>query len=108
MLRTIFCALPAFSLVEPAITSGPTTGTILISAAFVIGDPGTHVTATLRAPSSRAYLIAPTVYGVLPEAATPTSASSFVNRRWRKSSAPAFESSSEASTAWWQARNHRR
>ena len=33
MFRVIFCAVPAFNLVEPAITSPPTTSSIAISAA---------------------------------------------------------------------------
>jgi len=47
MLSTIFCAVPAFIRVEPASTSGPTTGTIATSAARVISESGTQVTATV-------------------------------------------------------------
>ena len=54
MFSTIFCAVPAFKRVEPATTSGPTTGTMLISAALVIGLFGTHVRATVSAPNERA------------------------------------------------------
>ena len=57
----ILVAVPAFKRVEPAITSGPTTGTTLTSAALVIEEPGTQVTATVKAPSFRACSTAPTV-----------------------------------------------
>src|SRR2546430_14840671 len=103
MFRTIFCAVPALSLLEPVTTSGPTTGTILTSATLVIEDPGAQVTATVKAPNERAYDTAPTVYGVLPDAAMPTSTSAFVKPRAFRSVGPASRSSSEASTARWQA-----
>ena len=48
MFSTSFCAVPAFMRVEPAMTSGPTTGTIEISAALVIADPGTQVIAIVK------------------------------------------------------------
>jgi hypothetical protein len=61
MFSTNFCAVPALSRVEPAITSGPTTGTMLTSAAFVMAESGAQVIATVNAPSDRAWLTAPTV-----------------------------------------------
>src|SRR5215470_5531136 len=61
MLSTIFCAVPAFIRVDPASTSGPTTGTIATSATRVISESGTQVTGTVsdsadgvgRAPGGR-------------------------------------------------------
>ena len=103
MLSTIFCAVPAFIRVEPASTSGPTTGTIATSTACAISDPGTQVTATVNAPSARARLTAPIVYGVRPDAAMPTTASRALTPRPSRSRAPASRSSSDASTALWQA-----
>ena len=103
MLRTIFCAVPAFMRLEPASTSGPTTGTIATSTARVISDPGAQVTATVNAPSARARSTAPIVYGVRPDAAMPTTASSAPTPRRSRSRPPASRSSSEASTAWWHA-----
>ena len=56
MLRMSFCAVPAFIRDEPVSTSGPTVGAIGTSAARVISEPGAQVTATVKAPSCRAYL----------------------------------------------------
>src|SRR4029077_2285046 len=61
MLRTIFCAVPDLRRVEPAMTSGPTTGTMLTSASAVIADPGAQVIAAVKAPKERAYRTAPIV-----------------------------------------------
>ena len=61
MLRTSFCAVPAFIRVDPASTSGPTTGTIGTSTARVMAESGTQVTATVKAPMARACSTAPIV-----------------------------------------------
>ena len=79
MFRTSFCAVPDFNRVEPAITSGPTIGSMAISTARASSVFSLQVTQTVSAPISRAYRTAPMVYGVRPLAATPTTASFVVN-----------------------------
>lgn len=61
MLRTSFCAVPDFILVEPVMTSGPTTGTMLTTADFVMAESGTHVIHAVKHPSERAKSRAPIV-----------------------------------------------
>ena len=102
MLSTIFCAVPDFIRVEPVSASGPTTGTMAISAAFVIGESGTQVIQAVKQPSSRAYSIAPMVYGVRPEAASPMTASVLFTPRCLRSSPPACLLSSLASVALYK------
>ena len=60
MLSTIFCAVPAFIRVDPAITSGPTRGAMLIAAIRASGDLGFDVTPTVNARRRRAWASAPT------------------------------------------------
>src|SRR6185503_17601648 len=98
MFRIIFCAVPAFILDEPAMTSGPTIGAIETAAAVAIREAGLQVIATVAAPSFFAYSIAPAVYGVLPLADIPTNTSCAVTPHdWRSRSAWTG-SSSAAST----------
>ena len=75
---TIFCVVPAVSRVEPASTSPPVSISTARSAARAISPPGALVTATARAPASRAARSAPSTYGVRPEALMPTTASAGV------------------------------
>ena len=44
MLRTSFCAVPAFMRVEPMSTSGPTSGQIATSTSSVNSERGVQVT----------------------------------------------------------------
>ena len=59
MLSTSFCAVPAFSRVEPAITSAPTTTAISCSASRPSSEPSTETTATVSAPARAASASAP-------------------------------------------------
>jgi hypothetical protein len=54
IFSTIFCAVPAFNLLEPVTTSGPTTGTMFNSAAAVMAEFGTQVRLIVKAPNPRA------------------------------------------------------
>src|SRR5260221_9346919 len=94
MLRTIFCAVPAFIRVEPVIASGPTVGIIEISATLAIAESGLHVMHAVKQPRALAYLTAPIVYGVRPDAAIPTTVSDGVRPLFLRSSAPASALSS--------------
>ena len=60
--------LPDFMRVEPLMTSGPTTGTMAISAASGRGVPGFVATATVTAPRDFAHFTALTTDGAWPEA----------------------------------------
>ena len=60
MLSTIFCAVPDLSRVEPVTTSGPTTGEIAMSARPAMIEAGLQDSATVPAPTSRAWRSAPT------------------------------------------------
>jgi hypothetical protein len=68
--------VPLFIRVEPMITSGPVSMTMGMSTSLASGEPGTLVMPTVSAPSMFARRITATVYGVVPEAAIPTTASS--------------------------------
>ena len=104
MLRTIFCAVPAFSRVDPVSTSGPTSGAIKIFAIRATGMLRLAVTATVVALHFRAYFNAPSTYGVVPLAAIPMTTSFGVNFLARKSSSPFRTKSSAPSTAFVTAR----
>src|SRR2546427_1081706 len=54
MFSVTFCAVPALSRVEPAMTSGPASTSIAMSAAAASGDAGVQVSPTTRAPARRA------------------------------------------------------
>src|SRR5438093_3201204 len=73
MLRTSFCAVPAFIRVEPVITSGPTKVCIVRSAVLDIGLFSTQTTATVFAPLLFANSMAAWVYGVFPRSEEHTS-----------------------------------
>src|SRR5207237_949519 len=79
MLSTTFCAVPALSRVDPAMTSGPTATSIAMSAAWPSGEPGAHVTATMRSPDVRPWSTAPRTYAVVPDALTATRTSRAVS-----------------------------
>ncbi len=76
MLSTTFWAVPAFSRVEPAMISGPVTSSIGWSTWRLSSASGFDEMPTVRAPTSAAWWTAPIVYGVRPDAATPTTTSS--------------------------------
>src|SRR5207253_504159 len=75
MLSTSFWTVPAFNRVEPAITSGPVSTSIAMSAARASGDPGLQVTATRSPPAAAARSSAPSTYAVRPLALIPTATS---------------------------------
>ncbi len=80
MLRTIFVAVPAFSRVEPAITSGPTAGAIVRSTKVCSSVRGSQVTNTIFEPARRARVSAPRTNCVIPLADTPMTTSFLVGR----------------------------
>ena len=86
ILSTIFCAVPAFILVEPVMTSGPTFTSIGYCAKFDINPLLTQQIDSVVAPIKFAYLIPPITYGVRPEAAKPQTTSCSVNSIFSKSS----------------------
>ena len=51
MFNTIFCAVPAFIRVDPATTSGPTSGTMGIATARASSESGVQLIPTVTAPS---------------------------------------------------------
>ena len=55
MLSTNFCAVPAFIRVDPATTSGPTSGVMAISTARASSESGVQLIPTVTAPSRRAF-----------------------------------------------------
>src|SRR5438477_1594947 len=85
--------------VDPETTSGPTSATMVISAASARGVSWLHVTAAVWAPRARAYATAATTYGVRPEAETPITTSLRVGRRRAMSRWPSSSESSLTSTA---------
>ena len=99
MLRTSFCAVPAFIRVEPVITSGPTKVCIVRSAVLDIGLFSTQTTATVFAPLLFANSMAAWVYGVFPLAAIPITRSSLVSFFDFRSAAALARSSSLPSMA---------
>ncbi len=96
MLQTNFCAVPAFIRVDPVSTSGPTSGVMAMPAACASGDPGTQVMATVIAPRRCASRNAPSVKGVVPLAASPTTMSREPTDRCAIRSAPSAGSSSSS------------
>ena len=75
MLSTIFCAVPAFSRVDPPAISGPTTSSIATSSARESAAPALQLMPTVAAPTRRASETAATTYGVRPDAEMPTTQS---------------------------------
>ncbi len=98
MLSTSFCAVPAFSRVEPVTTSGPTITSTAWWAARESGTPALQESPTVRAPSLRASLTAATTNGARPLAEIPTTESSGPASCSRMAAAPASASSSAPST----------
>src|SRR5258708_4612397 len=96
MLSVTFWAVPAFSRVEPATTSGPASISIATSAASPRGDPGAQLSPTTNEPARLASATAANTYSVRPLALTPTTASR-VPRRARRASATPLPWSSSAS-----------
>ncbi len=97
MLSTSFWAVPALSRVEPVSSSGPTTTSMPCSAAAARAEPALQASPTVRAPRSRAYVTAPTAYGVRPEAETPTTLSRSVSFSAARSAADSSALSSAPS-----------
>ena len=88
MLSTILVAVPAFSLVDPVSTSGPTPGAMMRSTKFWRSAPGQQVTKMIRRPLLRARVRAPRTKGVSPLADTPMTTSFLVGRRRAIARAP--------------------
>ena len=75
MFKTNFCAVPDFIRVLPVTNSGPTTSTIGWSGTIERGDPGLQVIPAVNMLLSLHARSAPITYGVVPEAAIPTTVS---------------------------------
>ena len=99
MLSTIFCTVPAFSRVEPAMTSGPVRISIGNWASAPIGVFLLQARQAVSAPTSLARRIAPMTYGVRPLAEMPRTASRSPTPSRSSASAPAVGSSSTFSWA---------
>src|SRR5665647_2804060 len=99
MLRTIFWAVPAFSLVLPVTNSGPTTTTTGYSVTSTIGPVGLQVIHPVRMPFSRAFWMPTITYGVVPDAAMPITVSLVLILKISSSFHALLGSSSAASTA---------
>jgi hypothetical protein len=99
MFRTSLVAVPAFSRVDPAMTSGPTKGAISRSTARPRGLGRLHAIPTVAAPRARASPTAPSTYGVRPDVAMPTTRSRPVTPSAARSAAPRSGWSSAPSTA---------
>jgi hypothetical protein len=97
MFRTSFWAVPAFSRVEPASTSGPTGTQISRSASAASSEPSTQTRQAVRAPADRAASRAPRTYEDRPLALMPTTASAAVTPSPCTSRVPPSASSSAAS-----------
>src|SRR6266550_1263354 len=99
MFSTSLVAVPAFILLDPAMTSGPTSITMATSAARASAESGLHVIATVPATwrSLFAPSIASTTYGARPLAEIATTTSPAVARTARSrrprgaSSAPSID-----------------
>ncbi len=94
---TSFCALDAFSLVEPAIASAPVSTSRQRSASGASGAVRLLLTSTVSAPAARAVRSAPATNGVRPLAVRPTATSPAPSRA--AALAPSASSSSAFSAA---------
>ena len=94
MLSTILVAVPAFSRVEPAMTSGPTAGEMTMSTKVCSSVPGQQVRKTILTPFRRARVSAPRTNCVIPLAEMPTSTSLRVGCRRATARAPSSKLSS--------------
>jgi hypothetical protein len=98
VLRTSLVAVPAFIRVEPAITSGPTSGTTHTSTRSRIPSPGSvQQRKPVRAPSSAARSSAPRTYGVVLDVAMPNTKSSVTTPASSSARAPSSGLSSAPS-----------
>ena len=95
----IFCAVPAFMRVEPAITSSPVSARIGWEQASRIGASGLLEMPMVWAPRAAASLRAAMVKGVRPLAATPITTSSGPMLLSRMPAMPSSTESSAFSTA---------
>ena len=95
IFKTNFWAVPAFILELPVITSGPTSTTTGYWQILDKGLPGLHVMQPVGISFWKQFLIAPNTYGVVPEAAIPTTKSFLFMLCFCKSFHP-FNSSSSA------------
>ena len=98
MLRAILVAVAALSLVEPTITSGPTSRVTTRSAGACSGS--LQLTSTLAQPTVPAYSRADITKGVPELAAIPTTMSSPESSLARRASTEAVTESSAPSTAF--------
>src|SRR4030042_1731358 len=98
LYRTIFCAVPALSLVLPVTNSGPTTTTTGISVASTSLLSGLQVMQPVSIPFSLALFIPPITYGVVPDAAMPITVSFVFMLNISSSFQALFGSSSADST----------
>ncbi len=90
MFSTSLVAVPAFSRVDPAMTSAPTPGAIVRSTNVCNSVPGSHVTKMIRVPTLRAIVSAPRTNCVIPLAETPMTMSFLRGRRRETARAPSF------------------
>src|SRR5690348_11275577 len=100
MFRINFVAVPALRRVLPVTTSGPVMATMGMSTwAIVSGGGGEQATMAVRAPISFAYVRATRTYGVVPDAAMPTTKSPLRTPRAARSRRACSRSSSAPSCA---------
>ena len=97
MFSTILVAVPAFNRVDPAMTSGPTSGAMITSTNVWSSLPGQHVTKTIFTFDRRARVSAPRTNWVMPLADIPTSTSRLVRRSRRTARPPSSKLSSTPS-----------
>jgi len=96
--------VPAFILVEPVITSGPTTGLIIMSGILSFAASGAQVTKIVQAFLFFASLRAARTKGVSPHAAMPTTISLALIFRFAIAAMPSSVLSSAPSAARTRAR----
>ena len=102
MLRATFVAVPAFSRVDPVISSGPVGRSNSTSAGMrLFSRLGLHVRRMVAAPSELAASSAPRTNGVRPLAVIPQTTSFEVTPRSLMANAPPMASSSAPSMLAW-------
>ena len=99
VFKAIFCAVPAFSRVLPDTSSDPVSSVMPISACVMTGASGLLARPMVSAPRARAARIAPSTYGVVPDAASKITTSSRMTSCLPMSTAPWSSLSSAPSTA---------
>ncbi len=98
VLSTSLVAVPAFMRVEPVTTSGPVMGTMATSTRTARSTGGgEQATMAVRAPRVIARSSAPRTYGVVPDAAMPTTKSRWLTSRSSMALAPSSATSSAPS-----------